>query len=235
MKIRTLRKTFCSRIAIGLLLAISVPELKTSASPILVDSFLGGSTYGNSPFRGTLGITPIYQEAGEIFTPNTTSYLTTINVSIFVQPGTTGSARMTLFRYDQTSPGVSMTLGPDLGYAVVPQGNYSSLVPFDFSNQNIQLTAGQPYAFMLSNPDATSFSGFDNSWRVNYFTGAPGLTINSSSTYTGFHYFTYPLNYQAHYEILATPVPEPGLGSLLAVCLVTASVRRSIARNSRRH
>jgi hypothetical protein len=190
-----------------------------------VDSFLGGSAYANSPFRGTLGITPVFQEAGEIFTPNTTSFLNTINVSIFVQPGTTGSARMTLFRYDQPSPGTSLTLGPDLGYAVVPQGNYSGLVPFDFSDQNIQLTAGQQYAFMLSNPDATSFSGFENSWRVDYFSGAPGLTVNSSSTYGSFNYFTYALNYKAHYEVYATAVPEPCLGSLLILCLVATRMR----------
>jgi hypothetical protein len=235
MKIRILPKTLCARIAIALLLAVGVSDLPASAQPILVDSYTGGSSYANAPFRGMLGVTPVYQELGEIFVPNTASYLTTIDVSIFVQPDTTGSAYMTLFRYDQTSPGTSLTLGPNLGYAVAPQASYSDLVPFDFSSQNIELTAGQSYAFILSNPDATSFDGFGNSWRMDYFTGAPLMTINSSSTYGGFHYFTWPLNYGPHYEVFAAPVPEPGLGPLLALCLVTGSLRRAIYRSSRPH
>jgi hypothetical protein len=235
MKIRILPKTLCARIAVALLLAVGVSGLPASAQPILVDGYTGGSIYVNSPFRGMLGVTPVYQELGGIFVPNTTSYLTTIDVSIFVQPDTTGSAYMTIFRYDQTSPGISLTLGPNLGYAVAPQASYSGLVPFDFSSQNIELIAGQSYAFMLSNPDATSFEGFGNSWRMNCFTGAPRMTINSSSTYSWFHYYTASLGYGAQYEVYATPVPEPGLGSLLALCLVTGSLRRAIYRSRRPH
>lgn len=235
MKIRILPKTLCVRIAVALLLAVGVSSLPASAPSILVDKYTGGSSYDNEPFRGMFGVTPIFQEIGEIFVPNITSYLTTINVSIFVQPGTTGSAYMSIFRYDQPSPGVSLTLGPNLGYAVAPQANYSGLVPFDFSSQNIEIAAGQRYAFILSNPNATSFDGFANSWRINNFTGTPHMYINSSSTYSGFHYFTSPLNYGAHYEVFATPVPEPGIRSLLTFCLVTASLRRAIYQNRRPH
>jgi hypothetical protein len=211
------------------ILLITAVALSSSAA-VVVDSFSGGALYGNSPFRGALGVTPQWQELGGSFIPNMDSRLTSLNVSIFAQPGTTGSARLTIYRYDQ-DPGASFSLGLDLGYAEVPLGNYGELVPFDFSSQNIQLSAGQTYLYVVSNPGATSFDGFENSWRANEYYSSPGMFVNGWYQFApSFNYYTWPFGYDPHFEVLADPVPEPPPSAFLAIVAGIVSVSRIFRR-----
>lgn len=201
---------------IGLVLLVAGFAFKGFATPVLVDSFMGGSFYANSPFRGQRGVNPQWQELGGSFIPNQNSRLLMLDVSIFAQPGTTGSAVMTIYRYDQI-PGPSLSLGLNLGSATVPVGNYSDLVAFDFSTQNIQLIAGQTYLYVLSNPGATVFEGFSYSWRANEYSGSSGLFVNGWYQFasSGFNYYTWNFGDDPHYQVFAE-VPEPGSLSVLA-------------------
>ena len=174
-------------------LAILLHQVQSARSaPVLVDSYLGGGLYSTAPFAGLTAVTPTWQNLGGIFVPNQTSQLTEFDVSIFAEPGTQGAARLTIFRYDQPlGSSTYVNIGPTLGYAEVPVGNYSELVPFDFSAQGIQLQAGQTYAYMLSNPQSLPLSP---AWRrIDYYSS--GLEINSSYTFTpgGFNYATVTL------------------------------------------
>ena len=199
------------------------------AAPVLVDSFMGGSFWGNSPFRGQLGVTPQWHELGGSFIPDQNSRLLALDVSIFAQDGTTGSAVMTIFRYDQ-NPGGSLLLGPDLGAAAVPLGSYGDLVAFDFSTQNIQLTAGQTYLYVLSNPGATVFDGFDYSWRADEYQNWSGLLVNGWDQFasSGYNYYTGNTGYGPNYQVFAE-VPEPGSLLLVVAFLGVFYLRRAHA------
>jgi hypothetical protein len=191
---------------------------------VLVDSYLGGSLNSYAPFAGLTGVTPTWQNLGGIFTPDVTSQLTEFDVSIFASDGTPGAARLTIFQYDQPVGFASyLSIGPSLGYAEVPVGNYSGLVTFDFSDQNIQLTAGQTYAYMLSNPLSTTL---DPAWYLRAYTSS-GLEINSESQFVpgGFNYASVVVGASPNYEVFANPVPEPSTLTLASLGALASFVK----------
>jgi hypothetical protein len=149
-----------------------------------------------------------------------------LDVSIFAQDGTTGSAVMTIYGYDQ-SPGGSLSLGQNLGSTTVALGDYGDLVAFDFSAQDIHLTAGQTYLYVLANPGATVFEGFDSSWRADLYQNWSGLVVNGWDQFasSGYNYYTGNTGYGPHYEVFAE-VPEPGSLSLVVAFLCVLYLRR---------
>jgi hypothetical protein len=215
---------------IPLVLAILLQHVESADSvPILVDSYLGGSAYSTAPFGGLTAVTPSWQNLGGIFVPNTVSQLTEFDVSIFAEAGTQGAARLTIFQYDQpVGSSTYVNIGPALGYAEVPVGNYGGLVAFDFSSQNIQLQAGQTYAYMLSDPQSSSLGP---AWRREDYTSS-GLEINSESQFVpvGFDYASVVVGASQHYEVFANPVPEPGLPTFAAAMLGVVVLRRGWCR-----
>ena len=210
MKIKNLFK----KPLIPLVLAALLHHVEiTSADPVLVDSFLSGNNWhSTSPFAGLTGATPSWQDLGGIFIPNLTSQLTEFDVSIFAEANAQGAARLTIFQYDQPlSYSTYVSIGPTLGYAEVPvssSGGLGGLVAFNFSSQSIQLQAGQTYAYMLSDPQSTTLIP---AWRRVGYALPGGLEINSEDQFTGggFDYATVDAEETAHYEVFATPVPEP--------------------------
>ena len=211
----------------GLALLAAAGAVNASAAPVLVDSFTGGSLYEGTFFRGQLGVTPQWQEVGGAFIPDQNSRLLTLDVSLSAEEGTTGSAVMTIYRYDQ-NPGPSLSLGLNLGSASVPVGDYGDLTAFDFSNQNIQLVAGQTYLYVLSNPSATVLDGFDSSWMAYEYQYWSGLEVHGYDGFAsaGFNYYTWNQGYGPNYQVFAE-VPEPGSVSLLVVFLGVFCLRRA--------
>lgn len=201
-----------------------------NAGPVLVDSYLGGSLNSTAPFGGLTAVTPNWQNLGGIFAPNQNSQLTEFDVSIFTESGATGDAQLTIFQYNQpVGYATYVNIGPTLGSAEVPvssSGGLGGLVAFNFSSQNIQLQAGQTYAFMLSNPDSTSLSP---AWRLVDYTSS-SIDINSEDQFTsgGFDYASVVAGASPHYEAFANPapVPEPGSLTFVGAALAGAGLRQ---------
>jgi hypothetical protein len=220
-------KNFCKKRLIPIAVMVLLNGAVTaSAAPMLVDSYLGGVLNSHAPFAGLTAVTSSWQNLGGIFVPSVTSQLVEFDVSIFAEPGTEGSARLTIFRYDH-EPGESvyLNIGPTLGYAEVPVFNNGPLVAFDFSSQSIHLHANQTYAYMLSNPQ---FSTLDTAWRLAYYDNPLGLNINSDDSFVpvGFHYASVLAGTSPHYEVWATPVSEPSVLTFAVAILVGAALRK---------
>ncbi len=206
-----------------------------SAAVMLDQSNVPGTNYYN-PLGPTYVPGEQTAEMAQVFTPGFTGHITSIDVDLLIfnyYPTTPISLR--LLALDGSGvPDTSTPLSATVTNNVSPGTGF---VSFDFSSQNINLTAGVPVAYWLTADPVTGFSRWLNGLGGSYSGGQtfwrfPGATDGYPTTFTAVRnesaYFqTFMDTTLARTDTLApTDTPEPSTAAIAGLGLLALGLLR---------